>query len=242
MEITNLAAWGLVCLVSSFGRALDVTLVLGFRAYKDWELLQSLWIATVNMELLVHGVGILIAAFVSIQLLRFALNLCLEDTDIRTDEFPVGPLLFPCQTDHARFVPTKHTFSYSYLLVGVPVRWRGNHGGIISCEENTGSSPWYMTVLNTLSFGLGGTGAWWRVNGDDYLGRGQNKDGLRGKLKEYLESQVSLHNELDAISLISCRGLIQINMTMHICSRPPDFWDMPVTPYQSGTSTLLSSS
>ncbi|KAI0881685.1 uncharacterized protein GGS22DRAFT_181472 [Annulohypoxylon maeteangense] len=85
---------------------------------------------------------------------------------------PGRPLLFPCTTTHTRFFPKKHSFVYSYLLVGIPVGWSGAAGGMISNDQN-------------------GTGAkgWYEVNAADYLERGNGHLGLRGKLDDYLKSQ-----------------------------------------------------
>ncbi|KAI1473953.1 hypothetical protein F4774DRAFT_422783 [Daldinia eschscholtzii] len=85
---------------------------------------------------------------------------------------PGRPLLFPCRTTHTRLFPKKHSFSYSYLLVGVPVGWTGVAGGMISNDEH--------------STGVGG---WYKVDASDYLDRGNGHLGLRGKLNNYLESQ-----------------------------------------------------
>ncbi|KAI1416109.1 hypothetical protein F5Y13DRAFT_206131 [Hypoxylon sp. FL1857] len=85
---------------------------------------------------------------------------------------PGRPLLFPCQTTHTRLFPKKHSFVYSYLLVGIPVGWTGAAGGMISNDEHsTGADGWY------------------KINAADYLERGSGHLGLRGKLNAYLESQ-----------------------------------------------------
>ncbi|KAI0164336.1 hypothetical protein GGR52DRAFT_115473 [Hypoxylon sp. FL1284] len=85
---------------------------------------------------------------------------------------PAQPLLFPCRTTHTRFFPKRHSFSYSYLLVGVPVGWTGVAGGMISNDtHNTGGKGWYS------------------IDAADYLERGSGHLGLRGKLDAYLESQ-----------------------------------------------------
>ncbi|KAI0108248.1 hypothetical protein F4814DRAFT_441778 [Daldinia grandis] len=85
---------------------------------------------------------------------------------------PGRPLLFPCRTMHTRLFPKKHTFSYSYLLVGIPVGWTGAAGGMISNDEH-GT----------------GVGGWYKVDASDYLDRGNEHLGLRGKLDAYLKSQ-----------------------------------------------------
>ncbi|KAI1462842.1 hypothetical protein F4805DRAFT_11569 [Annulohypoxylon moriforme] len=85
---------------------------------------------------------------------------------------PGRPLLFPCKTTHTRFFPKKHSFVYSYLLVGIPIGWTGAAGGMISNDQN-------------------GTGAkgWYEINAADYLERGDGHLGLRSKLDAYLKSQ-----------------------------------------------------
>lgn len=86
---------------------------------------------------------------------------------------PSKPMLFPCQTTHTRLFPKKHSFSYSYLLVGVPVGWEGTAGSMISTGQ-----PQH------------GRKGWYHIDPADYLERGNAQLGLRGKLDKYLESQV----------------------------------------------------
>lgn len=188
MDITAALGWALIFLMPYYGGALDVLLLTSFAAYRDWENVQELYTSYVNPTVIIQTTKILIAVFILIQVLRYTLSLSRHPSIVVSHEFPVKPLLFPCRTDHARMIPTKHTFSYSYLFVGVPVGWRGNSGGMISCEDE--EEPWYLSILNSLSFGLGGKGAWWSVNGDYYLGRGHDEDGLQGKLRAFLETQV----------------------------------------------------
>lgn len=92
---------------------------------------------------------------------------------------PLKPLLFPCRTAHTRLFPKKHSFSYSYLFVGVPVGWAGSAGSMVATgtEDVSGNVP-------------GSFAAWFRVNARDHLDRGKAHIGLRGKLRVYLESQV----------------------------------------------------
>jgi DUF1365 family protein len=85
---------------------------------------------------------------------------------------PAKPYFIPCRTTHARFFPKKHSFSYSYLLVGVPVGCRANVNGMLSMDFGNGRSAWYD------------------VDQVDYLTRGSGHLGLRGKLDNNLVSQV----------------------------------------------------
>jgi hypothetical protein len=69
--------------------------------------------------------------------------------------------------------------------VGIPIGWKSSVGGMISSDDSSHMSPWYMGLLS-----LKPTGAWYTVNGDDYLGRGHAADGLEEKLRNYLQGQV----------------------------------------------------
>ena len=93
---------------------------------------------------------------------------------------PLRPLVFPCRTTHTRLFPKKHSFSYSYLFVGVPVGWRGSVGSFFSADLQSLSSK-----------DLRQEHGWLRVESADYLNRGDNVHGLQGKLDSYLQSQVS---------------------------------------------------
>lgn len=94
---------------------------------------------------------------------------------------PLRPLIFPSRTSHTRIFPKKHSFSYSYLLVGIPVGWRGSIGKFLSSDLQ--SLPWR---------GPAPTPAWFSVESADHLDRGDNKLGLQGKLDVFLESQVAI--------------------------------------------------
>ena len=58
-----------------------------------------------------------------------------RDFDYKVVQQPcLKPLLFPSRTSHMRLFPKNHSFSYSYLLVGIPVGWRGSTGSLISAD------------------------------------------------------------------------------------------------------------
>ena len=87
------------------------------------------------------------------------------------------PLMIPCRTTHTRLFPAKHSFSYSYLLVGIPVGWTGRAGTILSADRHLRPLP-------------GDTRrTWFSVEAEDYLERGSHPEGLHGKLFQYLRSQ-----------------------------------------------------
>lgn len=80
------------------------------------------------------------------------------------------PVILPCRTTHSRVFPQKHSFSYSYLFVGIHVGWVGCSGNLLSADNSS-------------------TRGWWHVDPADYLARGDGHLGLRGKLDVYLRSQ-----------------------------------------------------
>ena len=89
------------------------------------------------------------------------------------------PLVFPSRTSHARVFPKKHSFSFSYLLVGVPIGWQGSAGSFLSVDEN-----------GTARVAAFRRGAWLSVKAADYLHRGYDPRGLKGKLESFLKTQV----------------------------------------------------
>ena len=81
------------------------------------------------------------------------------------------PTLFPCRTTHTRLIPSKHSFSYSYLFVSVPIL------GSLSVNSILSTDP-----------ALGRPVTWFSVHAEDYLARGRHVHGLKGKLDDYLTS------------------------------------------------------
>ena len=102
-----------------------------------------------------------------------------EDNCYGWDALFLKPLLFPCRTSHTRLFPQKHSFSYSYLLVGIPIGWRGSVGSVLSAD-----------LIPIEGKGLGVQNGWYSVKGADYLHRGYDARGLHGKLDSYLKTQV----------------------------------------------------
>ena len=89
------------------------------------------------------------------------------------------PLLWPAEVSHMRMFPRSHSFSYSYLMAGIPIGWRGSVGTFLSADIK--SLPWQ---------GRKPLAAWFSVESSDHLARGDNVHGLQGKLDSYLESIV----------------------------------------------------
>ena len=106
--------------------------------------------------------------------------------------FRPRPLVFPSMIHHARIFPQKHSFSYPYLMVGIPVGWRGSVGTFLSADLK--SLPWH---------GKPPPAAWLSVESADHLARGDHVHGLQGKLDAYLESIVSLSIPFLTLTLTS---------------------------------------
>ena len=122
------------------------------------------------------------------------------------------PLLFPCRTSHTRFFPKKHSFSYSYLFVGIPVGWRGSVGSLLSADLELPLED-KAQVIPSFDGGKG----WFSVEATDHLERGFHPFGLQGKLHAYLRSQVWHLSKKYALALkMKRRKRIQIYIQMHI--------------------------
>lgn len=95
------------------------------------------------------------------------------------------PLFFPSRTTHTRIFPKHHSFSYSYLLVGIPAGWKGSAGGMVAANQG------HKNIRYGLQDGYSGS-CFYSVDAADYLERGNGHLGLEGKLRKYLESQVCI--------------------------------------------------
>ncbi|OHE95317.1 hypothetical protein CORC01_09328 [Colletotrichum orchidophilum] len=173
---------------SLLGSWLDTALLLLFTAYRNKHALASLIAdytdpqALRNQLLLLPG---FLLGFVFLQICRFFLGLT-ETTGTGTRwTTPVRPLLIPCTTTHRRTFPQKHAFVYSYLVVGIPVGWKGTYAGMVSCDVEKGGGWLSWFSLAPRQPGRG----WFHVDPADYLERGNGHLGLRGKLDAYLTSQ-----------------------------------------------------
>ncbi|KAJ9156412.1 Cyclopropane-fatty-acyl-phospholipid synthase [Pleurostoma richardsiae] len=156
----------------------------------DIVLFSAIWLYTYQHETMKHlapellgpvlrTAGCCVLAFAIFQLARSA-------PGRKSPKWP-GPgkvLLFQSRTDHSRLFPKRHSFSYSYLVVGIPVDWTGCAGGMISSGVETPTSFWQW-----LSSGPNQRRGWYDIVAADYLERGRGELGLRGKLDVYLKSQ-----------------------------------------------------
>ncbi|KAI7158288.1 DUF1365-domain-containing protein [Hortaea werneckii] len=87
----------------------------------------------------------------------------------RIEDQVLPPLLLASKTTHSRLFPQKHSFAYSYLLVGVPIGMQGRISNMLSVDSQ--------------HFG------WFVVDSADYLSRGNAHLSLSEKLKRYLHTQ-----------------------------------------------------
>lgn len=166
---------------------------------RNKESLQEVAATYVNKELLSALLTTGAVVFTLSQILRYVK--ALKEPTTSLDGFSTEPMLFPCRTSHRRFFPTKHSFEYSYLLAGVPVGWKGSVGGMLSADDPVMILPWHRRL-----FSLKQGAAWHVVSGDDYLARGHHANGLKGKLQDFLQTQVCLPSELTMLLLNSVLG------------------------------------
>ncbi|POS85734.1 hypothetical protein EPUL_003159 [Erysiphe pulchra] len=101
--------------------------------------------------------------------------------------------------------PTRHSFSYSYLLAGIPIGFKGSIGGFISVDEERKNS-WFSRK------------SWFTVHGDDYLARGHHPDGLEGKLQDYLKTQGKDYKQYSHVYLLTAAKFLNYS------SNPVSIW------------------
>lgn len=163
-----------------FGRTLDITLLLILIFWKvTLSMLEHL---NLNLRDLVKTMVIAqLLGYVTLQFLRSLW----PRAETSTSQGPGRVLLFPSRTTHSRMFPKRHSFSYSYLVVGIPVGWQGRAGSMVSSgiERSQGALSWLSLKPNSRK-------SWFDIDAADYLERGNRELGLRGKLDAYLKSQV----------------------------------------------------
>ncbi|KAK5735211.1 hypothetical protein LTR17_008379 [Elasticomyces elasticus] len=155
-------AWLLRAMLGEHTWLQDLTLLLGLHtAYGyiagHWQLLQWTdlrWLdpqdATIRLYLQIFALLAMCSLFAGGIVFR-GRRLHEKETDgplheQRIEEQVLPPLLLTSRTTHSRMFPKKHAFSYSYLLVGIPVGWfhvdsadfleRGNEGATLAEKLN----------------------------------------------------------------------------------------------------------
>jgi hypothetical protein len=150
----------------------DFSLFLLFLLWKFYKRPQLDWIWPVSLWSLALPI-LVTATSLAVAVARFTLR------DVIFNEKHKGglnsgsavPLILPSRTTHTRFFPKRHSFSYSYLQVSVPVEFEGRCGSLLSVGES-------------LQRG------WFHVQASDYLNRTSENLSLKAKLSAYLQSQV----------------------------------------------------
>ncbi|KAK3989290.1 hypothetical protein QBC44DRAFT_291469 [Cladorrhinum sp. PSN332] len=129
--------------------------------------------------LVMQAAAMAIGAFALLQIIRIGRASWIT-TKTPQWKGPAKFILFPCRIgiSHTWLSPKKHSFSGRCLLVGIPVEFEGNAGGMFSVgmDRNNGPSSWFLK-------------GWFSIDPADYLRRGKAKLGLRGKLDEHLRSE-----------------------------------------------------
>jgi DUF1365 family protein len=116
----------------------------------------------------------------------------------KIDESILPPLLIRSRTTHTRMFPKKHSFSYSYLFVGVPIGIKGSVGGVLSVDS---AKP-----------------AWFDIRSMDYLDRSSTQYTLGEKLKQYLRSQGVSENDYEFAYLVTAPRFLGYSFN------PVSFW------------------
>lgn len=179
---------------------LNILLVAVFAVLRNWDPLRQVLDSSIDSTITAKTAMVITASFVISQIFRFVRGLRRDSTF--TDCFPLKPMFFPCRTAHQRMFPKTHSFAYSYLLVGIPVRWKGSVGGMLSVDQT------YITSCSSKWLSLDPWKPWYSVSGDDYHVRGHVDGGLDEKLRDYLTSQGVDHKKYaDAYLLTAAKFL-----------------------------------
>lgn len=160
----------------------DIRWIATFSLWTNRDLCKELVFRALDLMSSAYAAAIVLPSILALYFIHSLYNRKIdlsERKELFRSDF-LKPLIFPCRTTHARLFPKKHSFSYSYLLVGIPIGWRGAIGSFLSADET-----------NTQSRTSERQKSWFSVNAEDYLQRGRDSNGLKGKLQSFLISQVS---------------------------------------------------
>ncbi|KAH7148666.1 hypothetical protein EDB81DRAFT_470735 [Dactylonectria macrodidyma] len=177
----------LACLVSVglscytlFGYMTDLCIIIGLVAWEHTSVLTS-FVLEVNVPQIGLHSGLLTGLTIVTLTAGYQIRRLVLKNSGATWNGLGSPYLIPSRISHTRFFPKKHSFSYSYLVVGIPVGFSGSAHGIISADVPEKSTSWFSYMFARK--------AWFDVDPADYLQRGRAELGLRGKLDDYLHSQ-----------------------------------------------------
>lgn len=159
------------------GTKLDLVYNAALLAYFNWDSLAQ-YIHTAIEYLPSPFIYIFV---IVVPLLTFALRSSRESTC----QGPGQPYLISCKTTHRRLFPKKHSFSYSYLTVGIPVDFRGSVNGMIGVDEDPVFPYRRLIPFASVLFR-----SWYSIQASDHLERRHSELGLRKKLNNFLLSEV----------------------------------------------------
>jgi hypothetical protein len=199
---------------SCYGTSLDIFILFSFGFVRKQDVILDFLDKCIDPATVINIFKFGAALFILLQIFRLYIGL--NGSSSSTDGFPAKPIFFPCRTAHTRMFPTKHSFSYSYLLAGIPVGWKGSAGGMLSADLENEPTPWYRRL-----FSIKPSSAWFTVSGDDYFERGHVKGGLEEKLQNYLHSQVRTVVYGCFHLLTHTRASILQSLSMHTSSQLP---------------------
>ena len=197
--VITAAIWGLRCKYDYSGVLQDLKWVLIFMAWQNRQPFQDAAMVMFSAYFLLGKKSVTLCLTTACSLFSLyiyrsmvilyrhqQLDQARQDRDneaaLRHLNLPLSrlrPLLFPSRVSHTRMFPKMHSFSFSYLMVGIPVGWRGSIGTFLSADIK--SLPWQ---------GRTPLAAWFSVESANHLARGDSVHGLQGKLEEYLYSIV----------------------------------------------------
>lgn len=219
-----------IAAISVYGNRIDSVVLIAYKMWKDWKFVQA-HLRQLTLQVNFHLVFVL-ASLLATFLVLLQVQRCIKGfQEPSTDEgkFIAKPMLFPSRTAHTRFFPKKNSFSYPYIVVGVPVGWKGTIGGMLSVDLPRDN----QSLLQRL-FSFKPWSSWYTVDADDHLARGHVEGGLEEKLHHYLLSQVSYYTLLDGTALTYPRMKTQQIIHTHISSPRQDCSVITLTQYQSG--------
>jgi hypothetical protein len=137
--------------------------------YFPYSLVAPIWSVSKSLLLSLIGFGVIVLFVVTIVALLRAKptprNREWKDYDCS------HPLIHRCRTSHTRMFPKKHSFSYHYLQISIPIGFRGNCGSMVSIDMPSANS-------------------WLQVRAEDYLQRDSPLKTLSDRLSAYLRSEV----------------------------------------------------
>jgi hypothetical protein len=162
-------------MIYSFSSRTDIILLFSLVLFRNWKAAyRILQFYDLHLDFRILRAVLIIP--VAAQIAKLLMER--PKTDIKPTVEGPKPLFFPSRTTHTGLFPKTHSFSYSYLLVGIPVGWQGSVGDMLSADQGTHSAR------STSSR------SWYNVDAGDYLDRGHHQLRLESKLRKFILSQV----------------------------------------------------